>query len=177
MDLTLTKGDEKLRLLAVHLKSGCFEKPLDNLSVSGMAGSSKNTKKNKNACEKLSKQIQHLKVWIDQRAKEDVPFIVIGDFNRRFNKDIVNDHSEEASLWQAIDDEGAEDMWSPTLTTNSGCWGGYYKDYIDHIVLDPKATVRYVESSFKQLVFEDKYSKQLSRSLSDHCPISITLNI
>jgi hypothetical protein len=45
MDITLAKGDEKLRLLAVHLKSGCFEKPLDNLSVSGMAGASKNAKK------------------------------------------------------------------------------------------------------------------------------------
>jgi endonuclease/exonuclease/phosphatase family metal-dependent hydrolase len=110
-----------------------------------------------------------------QRAKESAPFVVIGDFNRRFNKDIVNGHSEVAGLWQAIDDEGAEDMWSPTLTTNSGCWGGYYKDYIDHIVLGPKATARYVEGSFEQLVYEGKYTKKLSRSLSDHCPISLEL--
>jgi len=176
MDITLAKGDEKFRLLAVHLKSGCFEKRLDNQSINAMAISSKTAKKKKNACVKLSKQLPHLEAWIDQRAKEDGPFIVIGDFNRRFSKDIANSYSDESGLWQAIDDEGAEDMWSPTLTTNSECWGGYYKDYIDHIVLDPKAKQRYVEGSFQQLVFEGKYTKMLSRSLSDHCPISVELN-
>ena len=32
MDVTLTKGSKKLRLLAVHLKSGCFDKALDTKS-------------------------------------------------------------------------------------------------------------------------------------------------
>jgi endonuclease/exonuclease/phosphatase family metal-dependent hydrolase len=176
MDITLAKGDEKLRLLAVHLKSGCFEKRLDNQSINSMPDLSKNAKKKKNACVKLSKQLPHLEAWIDQRAKESNPFVVIGDFNRRFSKDIANGLSENSGLWQAIDDEGAEDMWSPTLSANSDCWGGYYKDYIDHIVLDPKAKKRYVEGSFHQLVFTGKYTKKLSRSLSDHCPISVELN-
>ncbi|WP_206483646.1 endonuclease/exonuclease/phosphatase family protein [Thalassotalea sp. G2M2-11] len=177
MDITLSKNDEKLRLLAVHLKSGCFEKALDGKSVGAMANSTKNAKKNKRACEKLSKQIKPLESWIDQRAQENIPFIVIGDFNRRFSKDIELAHSEEAGLWQAIDDEGSEDMWAPTLDKDSQCWGGYYKDYIDHIVFDPKARQRYVQGSFYQLVFDGKYSKKLSRALSDHCPISIQLEL
>ncbi len=177
MDVTLTKGNEKLRLLAVHLKSGCFEKSLDKEIVNTMPNESKSAKKKKRACEKLSKQIQPLESWIDQRAIEGVPFVVIGDFNRRFNKDLEHDYSEDAGLWQAIDDDGAEDMWTPTLTKSSKCWGGYYKDFIDHIVFNPKAKQRFVKGSFEQLVFDEKYTKQLSRSLSDHCPISVELKL
>lgn len=112
-----------------------------------------------------------------QRATENVPFVVIGDFNRRFNKDIAKNYSEKAGFWQSIDDDGAEDMWAPTISANSNCWGGYYKDYIDHIVFDPKAKQCYVKGSFNQLVFDGKYTKQLGRSLSDHCPISVELKL
>jgi len=177
MDITLTKGSDKFRLLAVHLKSGCFEKPLDRLIVDNMAGESTSDKKNKSACEKLAKQIKPLEAWIDQRATENVPFVVIGDFNRRFNKNIANNRSEEAGLWQAIDDDGAEDMWAPTITKESKCWAGYYKYYIDHIVFDPKAKQRYVKDSFEQLVSDGKYSRHLSQSLSDQCPISVEVKI
>ena len=177
MDVTLTKDGKQLRLLAVHLKSGCFDKPVDNHSVNSMPDSSKKQQRVKRACTKLNKQIAPLESWIDKRATEGVPFVVLGDFNRRFAIDIEKSYSEEAGFWQAIDDEGAEDMWSPTLTLNSDCWGGYYKDYIDHIVLDPLARQRYIQDSFKQLVFKGKYSRQLSNALSDHCPISLSLNL
>jgi len=172
MDLTLTNGDKKLRLLAVHLKSGCFEKSLDKQSVAAIG-----KERTKKACTKLIKQIKPLEAWIDDRAKESIPFVVIGDFNRRFAIDINNSFAEEQGLWQAIDDDGAENMWTPTLTKNSKCWGGYYKDYIDHIVLDPRAKNMLVDGSFSQLVFDGKYSKQLSRSLSDHCPISVEMKL
>ena len=64
------------------------------------------SKKSKGACVKLSEQIKPLERWIDSRASEDVPFIVLGVFNRRFNHDITFEYSEESGLWQAIDDEG-----------------------------------------------------------------------
>lgn len=64
MDITLSKDGDKFRLLAVHLKYGCFEKPLDQQSVSNMSSSSKSAKKKKNACEKLSQQIKQLETWI-----------------------------------------------------------------------------------------------------------------
>jgi len=177
MDLTLTNGDKNLRLLAVHLKSGCFDKAIDKQSVASMPDSLDKEIKTKVACTLLSKQIKPLESWVDERAKESVPFIVLGDFNRRFAIDIDNSFEEEQGVWQAIDDEGAEDMWTATLTKNSKCWGGYYKDYIDHIVLDPRAKAKFVDGSFNQLVFDGKYSKKLSRALSDHCPISIKMKI
>jgi hypothetical protein len=52
----------------VHLKSGCFDQ--------AHSGS---------ACSTLFEQVPVLETWIDQPAGEDVPFIVLGDFNRRFN--------------------------------------------------------------------------------------------
>lgn len=106
-----------------------------------------------------------------------MPFIVLGDFNRQFAQDINNKRGETEGLWQVIDDEGNEHLWSPTLSKNSQCWGGFYKNYIDHIVFSPSAKLKYVDDSFNQLLFEGKFSKKRAKALSDHCPISVVLNL
>ena len=175
MDLTLSRNGKELTLLAVHLKSGCFTDPLDNKTVAMMPSSSDKDEKRKLACSTLSKQIEPLENWIDKQAKDNKAFIVLGDFNRRFSQDISNKYAEDQGLWQALDDEGNESLWTPTATKNSDCWGGYYKDYIDHVVFNPIAKSMYVNDSFEQLVFKEKYTKELSRSLTDHCPISVKL--
>jgi endonuclease/exonuclease/phosphatase family metal-dependent hydrolase len=175
MDVTLTKNDKSVRLLAVHMKSGCFDKALDQASITKMPNSNEKEQYAKTACAELAKQAKPLEAWIDARAKEGIPFILLGDFNRRFVKDIALNYTEVQGLWQTINDEGAEALWAPTITAESQCWGGYYKDYIDHIIFDPKAKTHYVKNSFEQLVFEPKYTRELSQKLSDHCPISIKL--
>jgi endonuclease/exonuclease/phosphatase family metal-dependent hydrolase len=177
MDLTLSRNGKELKLLAVHLKSGCFTDSLDDNNIALMPSSSKKEQKRKHACSTLSKQIVPLENWVDKQAEDNKSFIVIGDFNRRFSKDISNNRTEEQGLWQALDDEGNESLWTPTVTKNSDCWGGYYKDYIDHIVFNPSAKNMYLQNSFSQLVFKEKYSKEVSRSLSDHCPISVKVNL
>lgn len=175
MDVTLTKNGKSVRLLAVHMKSGCFDKALDQTSIASMPNTNEKELYAKTACAELAKQAIPLEAWVDARAKEGVPFILLGDFNRRFVKDISLNYSGIQGLWQTINDEGAEALWAPTINAESKCWGGYYKDYIDHIIFDPKAKARYVENSFDQLVFEQKYTRELSQTLSDHCPISIQL--
>lgn len=175
MDVTLTRNGKTVRLLAVHLKSGCFTTPLDNNSVDAMPNSSDKEIRRKEACTKLSKQIKPLEQWVDLRAAEGSAYMVLGDFNRRFSQDIASKLPEDKGLWQALNDEGQEALWTPTTSVNSDCWGGYYKDYIDHIVFDPKAKAIYVENSFDQLVFEQKYTREISQNLSDHCPISVQL--
>jgi len=177
MDITLTRNGKAVRLLAVHLKSGCFTNPLDNSSVEAMPSSSDKEIRRKEACTKLSNQIKPLEQWIDLRAAEDAAYIVLGDFNRRFTQDIAANLPEDKGLWQALNDEGQEALWTPTTSVNSDCWGGYYKDYIDHILLSPKVRVKYIENSFEQLVFKSKYTKKLSQSLSDHCPISVKIKL
>ncbi len=56
-------------LMSVHLKSGCF----DNSSTSS-------------ACSTLMSKIPVLESWIDDAAEGALPFIILGDFNRRFNQ-------------------------------------------------------------------------------------------
>ncbi|ALO35175.1 hypothetical protein CMT41_10925 [Colwellia sp. MT41] len=177
MDVTLTKNGKTLHLLAVHLKSGCFAAPLDNNSIDAMPNSSEKEIRRKEACDKLSRQIKPLEQWIDLHAAQDSAYIVLGDFNRRFSQDIALQYSEKKGLWQALNGDGQAALWTPTTTVNSDCWGGYYKDYIDHILFNPKAKKLYVDASFEQLVFKGKYSKELSRNLSDHCPISVKLQL
>ena len=177
MDVTLTKDGKSVRLLAVHMKSGCFDKALDQASIANMPNTNEKEAYAKTACAELAKQAIPLEAWVDARAKEGVPFLLLGDFNRRFVRDISLNHTEIQGLWQAIDDEGAEALWAPTIKAESKCWRGYYKDYIDHIIFDPKAKTRYVINSFEQIVFEPKYTKELSQTLSDHCPISVELTL
>lgn len=177
MDVTLNKNGKQVRLLAVHLKSGCFDKALDSTSVAAMPNTNEKEQYAKTACAELSRQVKPLEAWIDARAQTNTPAIVLGDFNRRFIQDIKLGYAENQGLWQAINDEGNEKLWAPTINAESKCWGGYYKDYIDHIVFNPLAKQQYVESSFEQLVFEPKYTRELSQRLSDHCPIAVSLTL
>ena len=175
MDITLSRNGKELKLLAVHLKSGCFNHPLDNNSIRLMANTSTQKIKQKEACSILSKQIEPLRHWLDKQAKEKKAYIVVGDFNRRFVKDISLNDSEKKGLWQALNDKRQKSLWTPTITVNSTCWDGYHKDYIDHIIFNPKAKKMYQANSFNQLVFKEKHTHKISRSLSDHCPISVKL--
>lgn len=117
VDITLRpKGRPPLRLLAVHLKSGCFN---------GLAAK---------ACETLQKQIPVLEAWIDARAAEPVRFAVLGDFNRRLAR-------PDDVLWVQLDDGQpanadltlAEGQITPRCDPR-------FKEFIDHIVLDARTT-------------------------------------
>ena len=110
-----------------------------------------------------------LEEWIDARAAEQIPFIVLGDFNRRM--DIPND-----AFWPEIDDGNPAnaDLSRVSEGKASDCWGGEFPIYIDHIALDRIATKWVVGGSFKQLVYTD--SENLKKKLSDHCPISIIID-
>ena len=85
VDLTVFRNGRILRLLNVHLKSGCFVKSLEN-PVS-------------RHCRKLARQVAPLESWIDTSWREGVPFVVLGDFNRAMDRYGPKDH-----LWRAIDD-------------------------------------------------------------------------
>src|ERR1044072_8925944 len=74
----------ELRLLSVHLKSGCARDALDA---------------NKPSCMELARQIPALESWIDEQAREKRPFAVLGDFNRDLRREPAG-----SSLWAQIDD-------------------------------------------------------------------------
>ena len=158
VDIEILVGSKSIRLLAVHLKSFCFEKPLPEPSIEG------------NHCEKLASQVPVLEQWIDQRAANGTPFIVIGDFNRRFDR-------PGDDFWSEIDDGEPDglDLSRATEGRTSECWARKYPRYIDHIVYDVQVSKWVVPGSFEQLVYTENESMQ--ELLSDHCPVAVTLDV
>jgi Endonuclease/Exonuclease/phosphatase family len=67
--IDLTHNGQTVQLMSVHLKSGCVE----NASTSS-------------ACETLLAEVPVLEGWIDAAAAGPMPFIVLGDFNRRLTQ-------------------------------------------------------------------------------------------
>lgn len=108
-------GTAPLRLLVVHLKSGCFE---------GAA---------RTDCPRLFEQIPIVEAWIDARAREGVRFGVLGDFNRRLA--LPGD-----SVWADWDDgePAGADLALAAGAVEPHCDPRYH-DFIDHIVLDQRA--------------------------------------
>ena len=143
-----------VRLLSVHLKSGCWGDALTTDSF---------------ACKSLSKQVDALERWIDARAAAGEPYIVLGDFNRRF--DLRSD-----TFWPEIDDgmPAGSDLTRVTAGRIDRCWNSRYPKFIDHIVLDHSSARWIVRDSFRQLVYTE--STRLQKKLSDHCPISVIID-
>lgn len=116
VDITLRpEGARPLRLLSIHLKSGCF------------AG---DTAK---ACPILAEQIPELEVWVDAAAEAPVRFAVLGDWNRRLGL-------EGDRVWSEIDDGTPANANLRLADAGAGpkC-DPRYDSFIDHIVLDRRA--------------------------------------
>lgn len=157
-DITVHIGEQPIRLLSVHLKSSCHSH--DPLPEPDSSLDSH--------CEKLSAQVPVLEAWIDKRAEENIPFVVLGDFNRRFNE-------PDDTFFPQIDDAQPPnaDLHLVTEGKVSACLEGRFPEYIDHIVLDRLSAGWKMEGSFKQLLF----AAELKDVVSDHCPISVALDV
>jgi endonuclease/exonuclease/phosphatase family metal-dependent hydrolase len=158
VDITVTVAGQPVRLLSVHLKSGCFEVPL---STPG------------NDCAKLLQQVPVLEGWIDQRTQEDVPFAILGDWNRRF------DAEPGQEFWREIDDglPAPLDLLRVTEGVEAHCPSAPgFDEFIDHIVLDEQTARFVVEGSFSQLQYDSENAAFFAK-LSDHCPIRVTLEV
>lgn len=158
VDLLVGQGPDAVRVLAVHLKSGCWSSPLD--------GPYK-PREDARDCATLKAQTPVLKAWADERRAEQKPFIIMGDFNRRM--------SRGDDVWDALQaDPRKPDLQAQTMRTRSKCWSGKYPDFIDHIVLSDRASKLTVQGSFQQVT----YSREDERyTLSDHCPISLLTRV
>ncbi len=138
------RGGEPIRLLSVHLKSGCS------------SGASNE------ACPVLFAQVPVLERWIDERASEGVRFAVMGDFNRRLA--MPND-----TVWADWDDASPAnaDLALASGDQSARC-NPRYRDFIDFIVLDRRATEDL--RSFEEKTFEGQV-------LADHCAVSASLSM
>ncbi|WP_026210086.1 endonuclease/exonuclease/phosphatase family protein [Flexithrix dorotheae] len=150
--IDVTFKDKTIKLVSLHMKSGCFD--------NSMSGSS---------CETLMDQIPVLESWIDTAATKDEPFILLGDFNRRFNLD-------SDRVWSEIDDaEPANaDLTTVTLNMPLSCRDNRYTEYIDHIVFDKKSFEWVDLSSFRQVNYRQADKADWDK-ISDHCPVVIEI--
>jgi endonuclease/exonuclease/phosphatase family metal-dependent hydrolase len=149
-DITVILAGHEVRMLSIHLKSGCWGDPINS---------------EKEACKTLRAQLPILEGWIDARAAEGIPFIIMGDFNRRFDQN-TND-----TFWPEIDDgdPANADLYSVTENQTDQCWGSRFPIFIDHIVLDRISTHWLVKNSFHHMVYCE--GPEYMSKLSDHCPV------
>ena len=152
-----------LRLLAVHLKSGCFDQPLTNADPNRYGAV---------PCPILQAQVPVLQQWIAARTREGTPFAIMGDFNRRFSKEPAaakNPAGQTIALWPSLTSESGlinVDQDQPY----AGCSGkDRYDAFIDHIVLSKQVAT--VPDSYQRLRYTDQ--DVASRKLSDHCPMAV----
>lgn len=110
------RGGEPVRVLSVHLKSGCSSGDRNE------------------ACAVLFQQVPVMEQWIDARAGEGVRFAVLGDFNRRLAM-------PADAVWADWDDASPpnSDLSLASGDQTARC-NPRYSDFIDFIVLDRRAT-------------------------------------
>lgn len=161
VDLTVWRDGRSLRLLNVHLKSRCFAKSLEN--------------PRDRHCRKLARQIEPLEAWIDARWREGAPFVVLGDFNRAFDRHGPGDH-----LWKALDDGRPPGLKLHRLPNGQepACWRGtsrHHRHPIDFFVFGARAWKRVDEASFRQMTWTGEDADARRGLPSDHCPIAVDL--
>ena len=147
-DITLHLPEGDLRLLALHLKSGCQSAPL--------------AKTNRRSCLELSEQIAPLKSWITARTAEGMPFLILGDFNRWMD----GRDPFLAALRQAAP------LSRATEGHSSPCWGA--EAFIDHVLAGGIAREWMRADTLRVLRYRETDPAWKER-LSDHCPVSVRL--
>ncbi len=161
-DVTIEPGTPReMRLLAVHLKASCNRDPLTS---------------DRDHCRLLQRQVPVLEDWIDRRARAGDAFGVVGDFNRRFDREresARDDAGRILAIWPEIDDgdpEGA-DLVNPGVDHGAvGCGNGHGKRMpIDYLILGERLAARLVEGSYRVRDYPE------GGRWPDHCVISIEL--
>ncbi len=156
----------ELRLLSVHLKSGCAREPLDS---------------GRDACTDLARQAVALEAWIDFQARQGRRFAILGDFNR----DLLREPQGTAppreirQVWSTIDDGDPPEADLTNALQGVpfvGCAAGApYRSYIDFIVLSRTLGKALVPGSFERITYEPADVWRFR--LSDHCPLAVRIRL
>jgi hypothetical protein len=155
-DVTVTIGAVSLRLLSVHLKSGCRDAPFD-------------TTIDRPACVTLQRQAAVLAGWVRERAAEAATgmpggFAVLGDFGR-----IMDGPGDLASQIG-----GPTALLRATAGHASPCWGP--GPFVDNLLIGG-AAARWVQAdSLRVMVYRETGADWRDR-LSGHCPVSVRLSL
>ena len=148
-DITVTLGDRQLRLLSVHLKSGCWSADQD-------ANPSR-----AETCATLRDQVLEVRAWADRREDAGTAFGILGDFNRRLA--LSDDWA-----WRELSPESSP-LELLTADFKAQC-DPRFEEFIDHIVLDAAAAALLVPESTREWPRHDDHHP-------DHCAVSADLQV
>ncbi len=146
-DITILEG-KKLRLLSVHLRTGCWG-PTQDEDESRSA-----------TCDTLRSQVRELVRWRDERQEEEMGFAILGDFNRRL--DVPDDWA-----WSTLS-AGASPLHLLTGGIKAKC-DERYPRLVDHIAVDKAALQLVVEGSTKEGPRVAEHP--------DHCAVYTTIQL
>ncbi len=142
-DIAVVGGSEELRLLSVHLKTGCWGRKQDR------------DNRSRKACATLRGQIESLRAWVDARRAEEAAFVILGDFNRRLA--LPGDWA-----WRLLSPPSAP-LLLLTEDVPFRC-DPRFPAFIDHIVAGGGAEAMPVEGSFREWLRRGPHP--------DHCAVS-----
>lgn len=153
-DITVTHDDTAIRLLSVHLASGCWGPPQDSSSQD----------RTRRICETLRYQIDRLVEWVAERNAANEAFVILGDFNRRLALEndwaaakLVSDQLQTTLITGEIRKKKNEDEWCDAR----------YANLIDHIIVS--------NSIADKVDPESVIEHERGRESPDHCIISANL--
>ena len=142
-DVTVTRDGQAVRVLSVHLKSGCWSAREDGY-VS-----------RESDCETLREQVEELTDWISDRREAGKAFVIAGDFNRRLA--IPDDWA-----WTLLS-EDVPSLSLPAAGRISRC-NERFAEFIDHLVVDTGAGLSMAPGSFAEGARSGPHP--------DHCAVS-----
>ncbi|RVT96894.1 hypothetical protein EOD42_10855 [Rhodovarius crocodyli] len=148
-DITIEAGGNRIRLLSIHLKAGCMEGSMDR----------------SRECDDLTQQAAVLAGWIAQRRRENAPFLIMGDFNRRMR----GPDDEFLARLNAPLARATENQSSPCF---AGARGG--RPFIDHIMAGGAARGWMRPDTLRVMVYAERDARD---RVSDHCPVSVGLRL
>lgn len=152
VDISLDAGGA-VRLMSVHLKSGCHSDPEDTA---------------RDDCKVLFEQARVLKAqWVNKRAEDGIPFAILGDFNRRLQK--------EPGVWSLLDEPGGgpKDLVRTVSRDAVARCRGRNDLFIDFILLSRTLLSSFEPDSFREF----RYQEGGNAAPSDHCPVLVDLGI
>ena len=147
-EITVTRDGQAVRVLSVHLKSGCWSAREDGYAS------------REETCATLREQMEELADWVAERREAGEAFVIAGDFNRRLA--IPGDWA-----W-ALLTENAPTLSLPTAGRISRC-DERYPEFIDHVVFDASMGLSMVDGSFEEGERSDPHP--------DHCAVSARFRV
>ena len=157
---------QSLRLLNVHLKSGCFAGPLYK----------------KGPCLALRSQVSVVEEWIDLQVALGQAFAVLGDFNRRLEKDSqypagANEQAPTSmfAAWHDQHPNGADLLRATALMADLACspTSPYTQGAIDNILISAPWAGQFKRQVARRITYSAEQVKRYK--LSDHCPLALEL--